>query len=669
MTHPDEDASTRGLSLLVETQPSDYFTPRNVTTKDSSKLVLCCLWEALVAGKLIDVEDQVHKNVHVHHNVVLYQLLDVFDAGAANGIPGIVLDTFREVQPEAIVEYCGITAAECVLKWIARTVEGCAATLAGLSGLSAEDNGLVGVRRTLVRVEAAREAALYALSWQDMERSFHQIKGVERQGMGVSGPMSQAVVQNFKEMAEVASRVSVVAKCVLAVVEAGSESIKSIKSIKSVGRDGGWLERCRNAEGSLLAKVGGGFEKFGGITGESLGGDLKGLAVGLLMGYMEGRHGDGDGHHRGASTKEVELLVLLVYLMPEEGVVESLARYFPALAADLRVWALAPLLDEARVEGDDVPLHAVLTAISSGRLDRRRMPMAYLLALLELRQSSLVLSLLYQKWIDPTVVEDVLGCIDILMHEELIIECYVHVKQYLRQLQEMSRCGGGGIQAHRRPYHPYHTHDTHDTHDTHRTYHHTAKIFWQAMFSAGAERGMLFQLIRLPITAKDEVHIVDWLRCGDVEKGKALCLYYLLRGRTDEAMREVMRMDLDDESEWDARLAQLCELANQSAPVIEIHGDVSGDAMVGTPGCMRWSDSREATTPGQAVGGGLLFGAPVEHKGLDEVGAGSRTNPSMAGVFDAPSAVHAGGVRGRVTRSVRGSSKVHKLDKMLGDFQ
>ena len=103
MTHPDEDASTRGLSLLVETQPSDYFTPRNVTTKDSSKLVLCCLWEALVAGKLIDVEDQVHKNVHVHHNVVLYQLLDVFDAGAANGIPGIVLDTFREVQPEAIV--------------------------------------------------------------------------------------------------------------------------------------------------------------------------------------------------------------------------------------------------------------------------------------------------------------------------------------------------------------------------------------------------------------------------------------------------------------------------------------------------------------------------------------------------------------------------------------
>jgi hypothetical protein len=513
-------------------------------------------------------------------------------------------------------------------------------------------------------VEAAREAASYALSWQDMERSFHQIRGSERverderQGVGVSGPMSQAVVQNFREMAAAATRVSVVTKCRLAIAEADREGEE-----KRGGRLAGWLGRCRRAEGSLLGRVCGGFEKFDEIGGDDM--DIKGVAKALLMGYLEGRMRDGDGdgeggdgHHRGGKATEGDLLVLLVYLLPEEGVVESLATYFPAFAADLRVWALAPLLDVARVDGDDVPLHAALTAISSGRLDCRRMPVAYLLALLGLDQSALVLSLLYQKWIDPTVVEDVLGCIEILMHEELIIECYVHVKQYLRQLHEMGSYNGIGIGGHAHGgQHAYHAH---------HTYHNKAKIFWQAMFAAGAERGMLFQLIRLPMTAKDEMHIIEWLRCGDVEKRKALCLYYLLRGRGEEATREVAGLELDNESDWDARLAQLCELANQSTPVIEMDGDTDvagvGDAGVRMPACMRRNDSREANSPGEASGGGLLFGPPLAHSGPNIDGARSRTNTSMIGVFGAP-AVH--GVRGRVALSVRGNTKVHKLDRML----
>ncbi len=658
MAHLDhgENASTRGLSLLVETNPSDYFA-RNVA---NSKLVLCCLWEALVAGRLVDVDQHVHKNIHAQQNVVLYRLLDVFDAGTANGIPGLVLDTFREVQPEAMVEHCGITPAECVLKWIARTVEGCAAGLEGLEGMEGKDS----LRRALVRVEAAREAALYALSWQDMERSFHQIRGVEGQGVGVSGPMSQAVLQNFKEMAAVASRVSVVIKCMLAVAEAKGGGDSGVKG-EIDGRLAGWLGRCRNAEGSLLGRVCGGFEKFDEIGGDDRD-DMKVVAIGLLMEYLEGRMGDGDGgdddhHHRGGMASEEDVLELLVYLLPEEGVVESLATYFPAFAADLRVWALAPLLDVARVDGDDVPLHAALTAISSGRLDCRRMPVAYLLALLGLDQSALVLSLLYQKWIDPTVVEDVLGCIEILMHEELVIECYVHVKQYLRQLHEMVRYSGSVYGSH--------AHGGQHAHHTYHTYQSKAKVFWQAVFAAGAERGMLFQLIRLPMAANDEVHVIEWLRCGDVEKRKALCLYYLLRGRTEEATREAKRLDLDDESEWDARLAQLYELANQSAPMIEIGGmgvDGLDDAGVRIPACMRQNDSREANSPGDASGGGLLFGPPVKHMGPDAVGVGSRTNTSMTGVIDAP-AVHTGGVRGRVAMSVRGKAKLHKLDRML-DF-
>ena len=605
------------LSLLVETQPSAYFTQDE---HDDSKLVLSSMWEALVAAKLIDEKQRNGEENSLRRNVVLYQLLDIFDAGTDHGIPSLVLDTLREVQPEAIVDHCGITIAECVLKWVAQTVESCMASLRESFGDAMDSMSL---RKTLKRSEAAREAAVYALSWQDMERSFHQIKSAGGSSM-VSGPMSQAVVQNLKELSGMAFGISVALKCMLAIAECGAGNVVS-------EGDAVRLERCRNAEGGLLWGL---IQRCG--YGRSLNDytmSPKERAMALLIEYLEGGP---------EGARDRDLLALFVYHLPEEGVVESLTGHFPECASELQIWALAPLLDEARVVGGDAPLQSALVAISSGRLDCRRMPMAYLLALLELGQSALTLSLLYQKWIDPNVTEDVLGCIQILMHVELVIECYVHIKQYLRQLQETGS----------------------HVHASQNTYQNKAKIFWQAMFAAGAERGLLFQLIRLPMAAKEEVYVVDWLRRGDHENQKALCLYYLIRGRTDEASREIRAMGLGGESEWDERLVQLCELANQSKLIVD--ADIGTDVDSRMPACMLLGDSDEAS-PGKTSTGGLLFGAPAAQP-MDSDAGGHRAGKSTIGAFEAtaPAATQAVGVRGRVARSLRDNAKVHQLDRVLG---
>jgi len=644
------------LTLLVSTSPGAYFSR---TASDG--LVITELWEALVGAELVDATGRPGRQ-----NEVLEQLMDVFDASTRHGIPSVVLDTFREASPAATVEHCGITAAECVLKWIARTVEACAAEL---EEAAASDPSL---REHLVRSEAAREAALYALSWQDMERSFHQIKEIKeikggREGSSsmLSGPMSQSVVQSFKELAGVADGICAVIKCKLAVLE-----VSGVSEVRGAGR----LERCRQAETSLFAGV---LRRYG-FTGSLEGKSAVQSAMALAMWYLEGRRRGGVGRGIG-SCSERDLLALFVYCLrptsdetsrgAHENVIDVLAKYFPGSEEDLRVWALAPLLDESLMDGDDVPLHAALMTISSGALDCRRMPMAYLMALLELGQSALVLSLLYQKWIDPNVVEDVLGCIEILMHEDLVIECYVHVKQYLRQLRDTKN--SMYTKAH-----------------GNQSYQSKAKLYWQTMFEAGAARGMLFQLIRLPIAAKDEeAYVVEWLRRdgGEVggvgpidasERRKALCLYYLIRGRAEEASREVQGIDLDPESDWDTYLGQVCALANQGALT-------QRDA--GFDGDVRVPDVSGDATPGARPVGGLLFGVQVQPMDTDtdmdtamgtENGTERRSRRrSKASAFEgvaaaslaAPAGVtRASGVRGRVAMATRANSKVHQLDRVLG---
>ncbi len=658
------------LTLLVSTSPGAYFS-----RTASNGLVITELWEALVGAELVVVDSTGRPG---RQNEVLEQLMDVFDASTRHGIPSVVLDTFREASPAATVEHCGITAAECVLKWIARTVEACAAEL---EEAAASDPSL---REHLVRSEAAREAALYALSWQDMERSFHQIKEIKeikeikggREGSSsmLSGPMSQSVVQSFKELAGVAEGICAVIKCKLAVLEVSG----GVSEVGGAGR----LERCRQAETSLFAGV---LRRYG-FTGSLEGKSAVESAMALAMWYLEGRRRGGVGHGIG-SCSERDLLALFVYCLrptsdatsrgAHENVIDVLAKYFPGSEEDLRVWALAPLLDESLMDGDDVPLHAALMTISSGALDCRRMPMAYLMALLELGQSALVLSLLYQKWIDPNVVEDVLGCIEILMHEDLVIECYVHVKQCLRQLRDTKAHGNQSYQS-------------------------KAKLYWQTMFEAGAARGMLFQLIRLPIAAKDEeAYVVEWLRrdgggvggvggAGEVggvgevgpidasERRKALCLYYLIRGRTEEASREVQGIDLDPESDWDTYLGQVCALANQGALT-------QRDA--GFDGDVRVPDVSGDATPGARPVGGLLFGVQVQPMDTDtdtDMGTAAGTENgterrsrrrSKASAFEGVAAaslaapaggMRASGVRGRVAMATRANSKVHQLDRVLG---
>ena len=647
------------VDLLVSTAPSEYFS-----LASSSDVVITELWEALVAAQLIDASDTRGKQNHV-----LEQLLDVFDCAVQCGIPSVVLDTFREASSDAAMEHCGITIAECVLKWIARSVEACAAALEDAPGGYAAS-----LRDSLVRSEAAREAAEYALSWQDMERSFHQIKSSREIS---SGPMSQSVVQNFKELAGVAAGVSMVIKCKLVLIEVAGRGQGG--DDEDGGNDSGErLERCRQAETSLFASV---LKRYG-FLGTFSGKRAEDIAVALAMHYLEGRK-RGVGDHGGS---ENDLLALLVYCLrhSSEQIVDILATYFPTSAEDLRVWALAPLLDESLMDGDDVPLHRALKAISSGTLDCRRMPMAYLMALLRLGQSALVLSLLYQKWIDPNNAEDVLGCIEILMHEDLVIECYVHVKQYLRQLRDAKTHNNQGYQRKVRTglpeWRPLVVAPACLAARRSRTRLLTrapalvrqAKLFWQTMFAAGAARGMLFQLIRLPIASKDEeAYIVEWLQQPDdgfegvdgvdgvdaVERRKALCLYYLIRGRTEEATRELRAIELDPESDWDRYLEQLCALASQGVLVC---GDVDH-----VPEFARRDDSGEAT-PGLGPTGGLLFGVGLQSMDTE---MGNGNDIRSASVFDAPPAAVASaavGLRGRVAMSLRASSKVHQLDRVLG---
>ena len=86
------------------------------------------------------------------------------------------------------------------------------------------------------------------------------------------------------------------------------------------------------------------------------------------------------------------------------------------------------------------------------------------------------------------------------------------------------------------------------------------------MFASGSKCGLLFQIIRLPLSVNtEEEFAIEWLinayeQDQDPKYIKALCLYFIIRGRIEEASSHFKKLKLDAENEWDIYLSQLMEL-------------------------------------------------------------------------------------------------------------
>lgn len=372
------------------------------------------------------------------------------------------------------------------------------------------------LQRTLALSEAAYEVSTYILSWKSIEKSIHLNQSDS------SGPLSQSTIKNFTELQSKALSHLFFFKCLLVTLVAGKDAVFDDDTLD----DAHVLGQLQKNEETLLHHQ---LLQLG-YSRSFLGRSTFSAIVDLLL-YQKKNVIQGNQNNT--------VLSLLSYCLigsgaaTREELMQAMHMYLSVPPGDVLLWIIAVYIDLAPKDQrylEEAKLFCQEDMVCG------KIPIEYLQRFMSLGESPTALSLLYQKWIDPNIEADVLGCIQILLHNGLVLECYVQLKQYLRQLSK-------------------------------GTCQHKAKLYWQEMFASGSKYGLLFQLIRLPISINsEEEYVIDWFTHA-LQKDqcltyvKAICLYFVVRGRIDEAFKHFTSIEINFESEWDVYLSQLMDLA------------------------------------------------------------------------------------------------------------
>lgn len=367
------------------------------------------------------------------------------------------------------------------------------------------------LQRALAFAEASNEVSTYILSWKNIEKSIHYKQSD-------SAPLSQSLIKSFTGIQSTAQSLSFSFKSMLIGITAGGDSL-----FDRMHQDEPILEMMQETEGTLFSEKLREYQYQGSFKGKS----VLMILVDVLL------------QEKSSESSNQTALAILSYCLLCADVTtvhdleQAMLMYLSVSKEDVIVWSLAVCLD--RASGDQRFLEEA-KSLSQEDVVCGKIPIEYLQKFLALGEAPTALSLLYQKWIDPNKVSDVIGCIQILLHQRLVLECYVQIKQYLRQIPKSS-------------------------------YHHKAKLYWQEMFASGSKSGLLFELIRLPISVNsEEEFVIDWLMSAheqdqDSKYIKALCLYFIVRGRTAEASSYFEKLSIDSENELDVYLSQMMDIA------------------------------------------------------------------------------------------------------------
>lgn len=516
------------LVELAKISPVEYFNVEEAT----GELVLTSLWKTLLSAGLVDFQ---------HESMLLKQIFDVFDIAALHGIQSLVVDVFQEVgclvqacglssfsllilmfftqvQTDEIWRHCGVTTIECLLQWVERCIVFCENECSSISEVKfGKKEFQESLRRALALAEAADQVSTYILSWRNIEKSIHHKQSHS------TGPLSQSTIKSFSEIQSVAESISFVFKCMLVatlvVKDASFECIQQGDSL---------LEQMQMNTETLFHEV---------LQKNQYGKEIRGKTIPKLLADILLQYKN----NKSDKVSEHAVLALLTYCLlctdmaTIQDLVQAMHMYLTIPKEDVLIWSLAVYLDRA---------YSDPTYITKARLlsqeDRvcGMIPIEYLQKFMALGESPVALSLLYQKWIDPNVTSDVLGCIQILIHQGLVSECFVQLKEYLRHIPKAA-------------------------------YYNKARLFLREMFATGSKCGLLFQLIRFPFSVNsEEEFVIEWLidayeQDQDSKYVKALCLYFIIRGRIEEASSHFQKLKLDVENEWDVYLRQLMELTTR----------------------------------------------------------------------------------------------------------
>lgn len=521
-----------------------------------------------------------------------------------------------QIQSDDITKNCGVTTIECLLRWVERCIVFCENEADNL-GIK---NGKVQLEQSLTRAlafaEAAQEVASYILSWKNMEKSIHY---KQRDSLG---PLSQSIIKNFTQVQSDALSLVFLFKCMLVGLVSGGDAILC----DSDQQEEHILEKMRKTEGTLFGQALQQLQYTRSFQGES-----TFMTIAALV-----------SHHRSNysfdNSKNLILSMLSYCVICSGGAALqdlecAMDMYLSVPRGDVIIWSIAVYLD--RASSEEKYLNQAKSLCQEDAVCGM-MPIEYLQKFMSLGESPTALSLLYQKWIDPEIASDVLGCIQILLNNGLILECYVQLRQYLRLIPKSS-------------------------------YQHKAKLYWQEIFASGARCGLLFQLIRLPISVNnEEKFVVDWL-LHSYEQIKnpmymhVLCLYFIIRGRTEEALKHFHGMESDAATECDTYLTQILDLSKRytllqdsqdhTYPSFMLHVDSKRlvDTLSSSPEVLEVGSQMRASA-------GLLF----SNKTVET------NNGISAGVFDSKpfnAPLHGSKLRQNIRKSTKGT---HAFDKVLG---
>jgi hypothetical protein len=501
-----------------------------------------------------------------------------------------------------------VTMTECLLQWIERCIAFCENECSSIVEVEfGKMDFQESLRRALAFAQAAHRVSTYMLSWRDIEKSLHYKQSDS------SGPLSQSTIKSLSEIQSVAATTTFVFKCMLIAATTGNSNA----SIDHIQQGDSLLEQMQINSGTLFHEILQKNHYVEPIRGKT----TPTLLADVLIQY---KNNGTDKVSQDSILAFLTYCLLCTGMATIQGLGQAMDMYLTVPREDVLIWSLAVYLDRAYSDPNYIVKAKLLSQedIVCGKI-----PIEYLQRFMALGESPTALSLIYQKWIDPSVTSDVLGCIQILIHEGLVLECYVQLKQYLRHIPK------GG-------------------------YHNKAKLFLQEMFASGSKCGLLFQIIRLPLSVNtEEEFAIEWLinayeQDQDPKYIKALCLYFIIRGRIKEASSHFQKLKLDAENEWDIYLSQLMELTTHYT-VIPQQGSFQFMLQADSNKAAQQLSTETTDTSLQVNGySGLLFSKEAG----DTEGPGGivfDSNPSRATLQN-------------IRKNIKRTKEPHAFDKVLG---
>lgn len=393
-----------------------------------------------------------------------------------------------------------------------------------IEGCDVENTLESSLRKAILYSESICSVSEYVLSWQSMEKSMHYQR-TERE----SNPLSQSMIQSFKDVKVESEKHSIMLKCILCVILAVDDGEIWRCGKYQSGEE--WRRALESRNTSLLLDV---LEQYHGAEKDIFARDsVIEATISVVSAYR-------------IDVPVEVLLSLVTYCVVDCGSVDlerwadALHVYFRATRSQINIWSSSVYLD--RAIHDESSLEVAESLWNMDKETRSSLPINFVDKLVQLGHSAKALSLLSQIPINPKNRSDVMGCIRILLANNLVAECFIRVRGHLQQLSLIS------TESQRKE---------------------AAKMFWNEICTYSYKYGLLFQMIRLPISISVEENVVvEWLE-NSHQTGqnpqflRALCLYFVARGRVEEAKNYYDQMNIDLEDEWDAYLQQLVGLASQ----------------------------------------------------------------------------------------------------------